>query len=86
VRGSEHPETLTIMVNLAGTYQKQARWQQAEALQKQVVNARKRVIGEKHRRALNVMRNLAHTYRNLGEQRCLDYEALEEEIKSLEAR
>ena len=44
VLGQEHPDTLTSMANLTSTYGYQGRWKEAEELQVQVVEARKRVL------------------------------------------
>src|ERR1700678_3982711 len=37
---AEHPSILTNMANLASTYQKQGRWNEAEQLEVQVMNTR----------------------------------------------
>ena len=42
VLGQEHPDTLTSMANLASTYRSQGRWKEAEELEVQVMEARKR--------------------------------------------
>jgi hypothetical protein len=44
--GAEHPSTLTGMANLASTYRNQGRWKEAEELDVQVMETRKRVLGE----------------------------------------
>jgi Tetratricopeptide repeat len=41
--GAEHPDTLTSMANLASTYSDQGRWKEAEDLEVQVIETRKRV-------------------------------------------
>ncbi|PMD42291.1 hypothetical protein L207DRAFT_485775 [Hyaloscypha variabilis F] len=60
--GAEHPETLTTMLNLAGTYWSQSRWEEAETLEVQVMETRKRVLGAEHPETLISMLNLAGTY------------------------
>ena len=45
VLGEEHPDTLTSMANLASTYRNQGRWKEAEELEVQVMETRKRVLG-----------------------------------------
>lgn len=44
VLGQEHPDTLTSMANLASTYRKQGPWKEAEELNVQVMETRKRVL------------------------------------------
>ena len=46
--GEEHPDTLTCMTNFASTYLEQGRWKEAEELQVQVIETRKRVLGHEH--------------------------------------
>ena len=46
--GSEHPDTLSSMINLASTYWNQGRWKEAEELNMQVIEIKKRVLGEEH--------------------------------------
>lgn len=58
VLGPEHPSTLTSMINLASTYWNQGRWE-AEELNVQVIETRKRVIGLEHPSMLTSMANLA---------------------------
>jgi hypothetical protein len=54
------------MANLALTYRNQGRWKEAEALEVQVMETRKRVLGQEHPDTLTSMANLASTYRNQG--------------------
>jgi hypothetical protein len=49
------------MGNLAGTYRNQGRWKEAEELQVQVMQTRKRVLGNEHPHTLISMGNLAYT-------------------------
>jgi len=42
--GDEHPGTLTIMGNLASTYRNQDRWKEAEELEMQLMETRKKVL------------------------------------------
>ncbi|KAF8644345.1 hypothetical protein AX14_009430 [Amanita brunnescens Koide BX004] len=60
--GSDHPSTLTCMVNLASTYRHQGRWDEAEKLEADVMNARKAKLGPDHPDTLTSMVNLALTY------------------------
>jgi hypothetical protein len=64
--GSDHPDTLTSMANLASTYRNQGRWDEAEKLQVDVMNARKAKLGSDHPDTLTSMANLASTYWNQG--------------------
>jgi hypothetical protein len=60
--GSDHPDTLTSMANLASTYRNQGRWDEAEKLEVDVMNARKTKLGSDHPDTLTSMANLAsHT-------------------------
>jgi hypothetical protein len=47
-------------------YRDQGRWKEAESLEMQVVEARKRVQGEEHPDTLTSVNNLALTYSNEG--------------------
>ncbi|KAG8744012.1 hypothetical protein FRC10_010991 [Ceratobasidium sp. 414] len=84
--GEHHPDTLTSMHNLGRTYFDQGRWDEAEALQAQVVAAGKRVFGEGHHYTPHLMTALAATYRKQGRRCRRELEALEAEIKRLEAK
>ncbi|KAB5511470.1 hypothetical protein GE09DRAFT_1270301, partial [Coniochaeta sp. 2T2.1] len=64
--GEEHPNTLTIIGNLALTYRNQGRWKEAESLGVQVLEVRKRVLGEEHPETLTSMADLALTYSDQG--------------------
>ena len=54
------------MSNLASTYLKQGRWNEAEQLQVQVTNIMKKLLGEEHPHTFSSMGNLADTYSNQG--------------------
>src|SRR6266550_5785384 len=64
--GSDHPDTLATLKNLASTYQSQGRWDEAEKLQVEVMNIQKVKLGSDHLDTLTTMTNLATTYRNQG--------------------
>jgi len=66
VLGSEHPDTLTSISNLALTYWNQGRWKEAETLGIQVVETRKKVLGSEHPETLISMGNLAFTWKSQG--------------------
>jgi tetratricopeptide (TPR) repeat protein len=65
-RGTDHPETLTAMADLASTYWNQGRWNAAEKLQETVLEARTRVLGTDHPDTAIAMASLASTYRSQG--------------------
>ena len=44
VLGAEHPDTLRSMANLACIYRDQGRWNEAEKLEIQVMDMRKKVL------------------------------------------
>jgi uncharacterized protein (DUF2164 family) len=54
------------MGNLASTYRNQGRWNEAEQLEVQVMDMRKKLLGAEHPDTLTSMANLASTYRNQG--------------------
>lgn len=64
--GEGHPDTLTSMANLASTYKKQGRWEEAENLEVQVMETRKAKLGEDHPDTLTSMANLAFTWNSSG--------------------
>jgi hypothetical protein len=61
------------MGNLASTYRNQGRWKKAEERNVQVMEMRKRVLGQEHPDTLTGMANLAFTWKS----RESDVEALE---------
>jgi hypothetical protein len=61
VLGSEHPDTLVSMANLASTIADQGRKTEAEGLFKAVLEVQKRVLGEDHRSTMTSMNSLAST-------------------------
>jgi hypothetical protein len=52
------------MANLASTYRNQGRWKEAEELEVQVMETRKRVLGAEHPDTLTSMANLAYTLKD----------------------
>ncbi|KAH8690065.1 hypothetical protein BGW36DRAFT_364793 [Talaromyces proteolyticus] len=54
------------MANLASIYKKQGRWKEAEELNVQVMETRKRVLGAEHSDTLTSMNNLALTWKRQG--------------------
>jgi pentatricopeptide repeat protein len=66
VLGLEHPDTLISMNDLASTYGKKGRWDEAEELFVQVMETHKRVLGPEHPRTLTSMNNLSVTRKAIG--------------------
>jgi tetratricopeptide (TPR) repeat protein len=64
--GTDHPDTLISIANLASTYWNQGRWDEAEELELQVLETCKTKIGADHPHTLISMGNLASTYRDQG--------------------
>jgi hypothetical protein len=80
----EHPDTLLSMGNLASTYRNQGRWKEAEELELQVIEMRKRVLGVEHPETLLSMNNLAFAWKSGGRDR--EALALMEECIQLRTR
>ena len=77
-----HYSTVTSMANLALTYSRQHRWQEAEKLELQVLEARMEHGNLKHPAVLTAMSNLAMTYHSQGR-----YEVAEElQVKVVRGR
>jgi hypothetical protein len=54
------------MANLASTYQNQGRWNEAEQLELEVMESRKKKLGPEHPDTLTSMANLAFTWKSQG--------------------
>jgi hypothetical protein len=65
VLGTEHPDTLTGMANLAVTYHSHGRLRESKELGVQVVHLSKGVLGAGHPDTLLWMNNLAYVYQDL---------------------
>jgi serine/threonine protein kinase len=72
--GEEHPETLDSMHDVASAFFAQGRYSEAEALHRQVLEARRRVLGEEHPSTFESMRSLAVVFS--GQARHSEAEAL----------
>ncbi|KAJ7272429.1 hypothetical protein C8J57DRAFT_1225958 [Mycena rebaudengoi] len=66
VLGSEHPDTLQAMSDLAVTYRRLGKLQEAEEFEVIVLEQRKEILGQEHSQTLQAMANLAATYGDLG--------------------
>lgn len=78
VFGAEHPDTLMSMGNLAATFWRLGRFQEAETLGIQVVENKKRILGAEHPDTLTWMNNLASIISDLG--RFQESERLEAQV------
>ncbi|KAJ7904907.1 hypothetical protein B0H13DRAFT_1881496 [Mycena leptocephala] len=65
--GKEHPDTLSAMANLAGSYKALGQLNKAAELEAMVLEKRKLLLGEEHPDTLSAMANLAVSYRKLGQ-------------------
>jgi hypothetical protein len=70
------------MGNLASTYRNQGRWKEAEELEMQVMETRKKVLGQEHPDTLTSMNNLAFTLKSQG----CDVDAIELMVKCVRLR
>ena len=67
VLGDEHPDTLTSISNLAGLYQSQGRYEEAEPLYLECIKGRRRILGNKHPDTISTIYNLGDMYRTQGD-------------------
>ena len=82
VLGDKHPDTITAMANLAGTWQQQGRSDEAEQLKVEVLELRKSVLGDNHPDTIMAMANLAGTWQQQG--RSDEAERLQVEVLELQ--
>ena len=78
--GSEHPDALRAMVNLAASYSNLGRHQESMELEEKTLEASQRILGSEHPGTLRAMNNLAISYSEIGRHQ----EALELGRKVLE--
>ncbi|KAJ7060485.1 hypothetical protein C8F01DRAFT_1292938 [Mycena amicta] len=76
--GTEHPNTVQAMANLAATYCRLGQYTEAEKLEQQVLEKRTQLLGAEHPATVKAMANLAVTYRSLGQY--TEAEKLEEQV------
>jgi hypothetical protein len=66
VQGSEHPETLLAMSNLAAYRVESGGFSEAEALYRRCLASRQKVLGPMHPETLSTMDNLSGALRKKG--------------------
>lgn len=59
IRGDEHPNTLTLMSNLATNFINQGKLADAESLEREILVVRRRVLGPEHPHTLSTAGNLS---------------------------
>jgi len=64
--GHEHPDTITLMNDLALLYQHQGKYADAEPLYKEALAGSQKALGLEHPYTLTSMNNLAFLYRHQG--------------------
>ena len=64
--GEEHPSIATTLNNLAGLYQSQGRYEEAEPLYLQALKIRRKLLGEEHPSIATTLNNLAGLYQSQG--------------------
>jgi Flp pilus assembly protein TadD len=64
--GDEHPEALKSVNNLAGLYELQGKYDQAEPLFVNCLAVRRRVLGDEHPDTLSSINDLAFLYKSQG--------------------
>jgi tetratricopeptide (TPR) repeat protein len=65
--GEDHPDTLSVMSDLAFLYRAEGKFAQAEPLASKVLEIRRRLLGEDHPDTLYAMNNLGLLYRFEGQ-------------------
>jgi hypothetical protein len=59
IRGDEHPNTLTLMSNLATNFINQGKLADAESIEREILVVRRRVLGPEHPHTLSTVSNLS---------------------------
>ncbi|KAJ5372058.1 kinase-like domain-containing protein [Penicillium concentricum] len=75
------PNTIKAMTDLAATYHKQKKFDQAESIFEEVVSLRREVFGNEHLETINALAQLAATYRE--QKKYKESEPIDEEIVTL---
>ena len=82
--GEDHPDTLSVMNDLAWLYRDEGKFPQAEPLARKVVEIRRRLLGEKHPDTLDAMNRLGLLYRFEG--KLAQAEALSSQVLEIQKR
>ena len=82
--GEEHPDTISVIGDLANTYESLGKYADAERLQIKVLELRSRYFGEENPDTIWAMSNLAVTYKSLGKYP--DADTLEIKVLDLRKR
>ena len=64
--GAEHPSVATSLNNLAGLYESQGRYTEAEPLYIKALDMRKKLLGAEHPDVASSLNNLAFLYNAQG--------------------
>ncbi len=64
--GENHPDVATSLNNLAGLYEFQGRYKEAEPLHLEALDLHKRLLGENHPDVATSLNNLAGLYESQG--------------------
>lgn len=67
VLGKEHSGALVSVANLATFYWNQKRWEEAENLERQVMETHSKLLGHRHPDTSTAMTNLAYTWKSQGQ-------------------
>jgi tetratricopeptide (TPR) repeat protein len=62
--GNEHPDVATSLNNLAGLYDKQRRYEEAEPLYQEALAMNKQLLGESHPKTIATRQNLERLRQN----------------------
>jgi tetratricopeptide (TPR) repeat protein len=66
ILGEEHPDTISVMNNLADILGDQGKLDEAAAMKQEVLAKRRRILGEEYPSTISAMNNLAITLSGQG--------------------
>ena len=84
IRGDEHPNTLTVMSNLASNFIHQGKLAEAESLERSMLAVRRRVLGPEHPHTLSTAGNLSVSLAKQGKH--VEAEAIVRELLAVRRR
>ena len=82
--GRDHADALQNMYHLGWTYLTEGRLEDAEKLQLEVLEVRRRLLGDKHQDTVSSMSDLASTY--MRQDRYIEAEKLQVEVTEMSKR